>query len=238
MTTDPQTYYDRFSASYDSRRGYGYHALIDELEVNAVPARAGVRLMEAGCGTGLVLERLRATGASLVGVDLSSGMLALARKRGHVVVQGSVERLPFADGSFDIACSFKVLAHVAEIRQAIRELARVVRPGGTLVLEFYNRHSIRGLRWEFKRFFGGERTAEQQREGQLYTRYDSVREMLGYLPPGTEVEAIRGAIVFAPAAVAFRLPGLLSVLTVMERWAGNSPLSRCAGFVILVIRRH
>jgi ubiquinone/menaquinone biosynthesis C-methylase UbiE len=237
MTTNPRTYYDRFSTSYDQRRGHGYHALIDELEVSAVDGQPGIRLLEAGCGTGLMLERLRPTGAQLFGADLSGGMLKHARERGHRVAQASINELPFANDSFDVVCSFKVLAHVPDIRGAAREMARIVKPGGRLVLEFYNRNSLRGLRWSVKRMFGGERTGDQQREAHLFTRYDSVAEMTSYLPPNTRLEAVRGAIVFTPAAVAFRVPGLSQVLTLVERRAAMSALARRAGFVILIARK-
>jgi ubiquinone/menaquinone biosynthesis C-methylase UbiE len=237
MTTDPRTYYDRFSASYERRRGHGYHALIDELESSMVPAGPATRLLEAGCGTGLVLERLRSHGAELFGIDLSAGMLVLARQRGHRVAHASITHLPFADGSFDVACSFKVLAHVPDIEAAIRELARVVRPGGTLVLEFYNRQSLRGLRWRLKRLFGGQRTAAEQREGELYTRYDALARMISYLPSNVSIVAVKGAIVFAPAAMVFQIPGLRRMLMALERWASGSALARHAGFVVLVLRR-
>ena len=80
-----------------------------------------------------------------VGIDLSPGMLRKARARGLDVVHGSVTDLPFGDGEFDLAYSFKVLAHVERIERALGEMARVVRPGGHVIAEFYNPWSLRGL---------------------------------------------------------------------------------------------
>jgi len=130
-----------------------------------------------------------------------------------------------------------VLAHVPDIRLALREMARVVRPGGTLVVEFYNRGSMRGLRWKLKKLLGGESTGTQQRETELFTRYDSLADMISYLPAGTRLETVKGAIVVTPAAAAMRIPLLSSLLTFLERRSATSALARYAGFVMLVVRR-
>jgi ubiquinone/menaquinone biosynthesis C-methylase UbiE len=238
MRADPRTYYDAFSVSYNRRRAHGYHALVDDLEAGVVPVEPSLKILEAGCGTGLVMDRLRQKGAMhLMGVDLSGGMLTLARRQGHPVTQGSVTALPFRDGAFDVAYSFKVLAHVPDITGALAEMARVVRPGGTVVVELYNRRSIRGLRWRLKSAVGGERTGHQQRETELFTRYDAFEDMLRYLPANTRLEAIRGAIVVTPAALVLQVPVVGRILQWVERRAARSGLARYAGFLILVLRR-
>jgi hypothetical protein len=120
---------------------------------------------------------------------------------------------------------------------ARQEMARVVRPGGTIVVEFYNRHSLRGLRWLLKRMFGGESTGERQRETELFTRYDTVTQMIGYLPAHATVAEVRGAIIATPAAAAMRVPGLGALLSRLERRLATSFLARYGGFVIVVARR-
>lgn len=238
MSVDPRKYYDKFSASYNVRRHRGYHALIDVIESDAVPRGSSLRILEAGCGTGLVMERVRSRGSTnIVGVDLSAGMLAIAREQGSRVAQASVTALPFPDASFDVAYSFKVLAHVPDIEAALAEMARVVRPGGSVVVEFYNRHSLRGLRWFLKKVFGGESTGEQQRETELFTRYDSLSQMVGYLPVNTLLAGIKGAVIVTPAAAVMGVPVLGSALGRLERLLATSFLARYAGFVILVARR-
>jgi ubiquinone/menaquinone biosynthesis C-methylase UbiE len=238
MNADPREYYDRFSTSYNVRRSRGYHAVIDAIEADAIPRGASLRILEAGCGTGLVMDRVRSGGTSdLFGIDLSAGMLAVARQHRSRVAQASVTALPFRDASFDVAYSFKVLAHVPDIHMALQEMARVVRPGGTIVVEFYNRHSLRGLRWLLKRMFGGESTGERQRETELFTRYDTVTQMIGYLPAHATVAEVRGAIIATPAAAAMRVPGLGALLSRLERRLATSFLARYGGFVIVVARR-
>src|SRR5450432_4092159 len=141
-----QTYYDRFAAGYEAQRHHGYHRLIDDLELDLIRRYgAGKDVFEAGCGTGLLLREAARFARSAVGLDLSRGMLKAAQARGLRVVQGSLTEVPLPSASVDLVYSMKVLAHVPPIERAIRELARLVRPGGHLLLEFYNPLSLRYL---------------------------------------------------------------------------------------------
>src|SRR5690606_39017711 len=103
----------------------------------------GKDVLECGCGTGLILERIARFARSASGIDLSPGMLEVAKRRGLDVQEGSITSLPFPDASFDVTCSFKVLAHVPDIGRALAEMARVTRPSGVILAEFYNPWSLR-----------------------------------------------------------------------------------------------
>ena len=113
-------------------------ALVHEA-LGAVP---GDRVLDAGCGPGFyVAETLERVGpeGSVVGVDASEPMLALAAKRceGHDnggFEQGDVTALPVADADFDRALSVQVLEYVADIPAALAELLRVLRPGGRVLI--------------------------------------------------------------------------------------------------------
>ena len=84
---DNKTYYDSFAASYEDRRGGGYHAWLDDQQAALVRHHAqGGRLLEVGCGTGLILERVNDAFDEVIGVDLSEGMLELARRRGLMLI--------------------------------------------------------------------------------------------------------------------------------------------------------
>jgi SAM-dependent methyltransferase len=114
-------------------------------------ALAGARVLEVGCGAASCARWLRRRGAWVVGLDLSAGMLRearLAARRTEVsvpLVQAGAERLPFAAGSFDLACSaFGAVPFVADSGRVMREVARVLRPGGRWV--FAVNHP---MRWAF-----------------------------------------------------------------------------------------
>ena len=236
---ETRAYYDEFSKSYEQHRRPnrqdGYHALVDELEVDLC-ARYGTGkdVLECGCGTGLILERIQEHARKAVGIDLSPGMLELARSRGLDVHEGSVTELPFADASFDVTCSFKVLAHVPDIGRALAEMARVTRPGGVLLAEFYNPWSLRGLA---KRLGPAGKISDRTRESAVYTRFDSPRVLPKILPPGTRLETARGIRIVTPAAVAMAVPGLSGMLRAAERFLCDTPARAFGGFFVAVIRK-
>jgi 2-polyprenyl-6-hydroxyphenyl methylase/3-demethylubiquinone-9 3-methyltransferase len=99
------------------------------------PGRPGARLLDLGCGGGLLAPHLP-QGYTHVGVDLSETALAVAREHGldegH---PGDVADLPFDDASFDVVVAGEILEHVPDLPRAIREATRVLKPGGTLVLD-------------------------------------------------------------------------------------------------------
>jgi ubiquinone/menaquinone biosynthesis C-methylase UbiE len=234
-----RAYYDEFAARYEARRGGrdpgGYHDLVDDLEVAFVERFGrGRDVLEVGCGTGLLLERFQAFARSARGVDLSPGMLALARGRGLDVLEGSATQLPFPDASFDVACSFKVLAHVREIRAALAEMARVVRPSGHLLAEFYNPWSLRGLA---KRFGPARAISDHTDERAVYTRFDAPWEVPALFPPGIRLIASRGVRIVTPFAGALRAPILGSSLRRAEHLLCDSPLRYLGGFWIAALQK-
>jgi ubiquinone/menaquinone biosynthesis C-methylase UbiE len=234
-----RAYYDEFSARYDDHRGgrtpNGYHDLVDAMEVDFC-ARYGTNsdILEVGCGTGLLLERLATFARSARGIDLSPGMLAHAKARGLEVSVGSATELPFANASFDLTCSFKVLPHVQDIKRALAEMARVTRPGGTVIAEFYNPMSFRGLA---KRIGPAGKISDRSTEDAVFTRFDTLWSAERYLPRELYVVASRGVRIVTPAAVAMKVPGLGSLLTRAEWALCDSPLRVFAGFVILAMQK-
>jgi arsenite methyltransferase len=112
------------------------------LVAEALDARPGERILDVGCGPGFyvaeVLDRVGSEG-SVVGVDASDQMLAVAAKRtegrGNVAFHRSdATALPVEDADFDAALSVQVLEYVEDVGAALREIARVLRPGGRVVL--------------------------------------------------------------------------------------------------------
>jgi ubiquinone/menaquinone biosynthesis C-methylase UbiE len=236
---DTRAYYDEFSARYEDRRDGrdpgGYHDLLDELELGFVERFGrGRDVLEVGCGTGLLLRHMADFARSAKGVDLSPGMLSRARERGLDVTEASATALPFPDASFDVACSFKVLAHVREVEVALAEMARVVRPGGHVIAELYNPLSLRGL---VKRFGPARAVGERSTEGDVFTRFDAPWSIATLKPTGTRLVDSRGVRILIPAAAAMRVPVLGALLRAGERRLCDSPLQYFGGFWIAALER-
>lgn len=102
------------------------------LDSLALPTPA--RILDAGCGSGRNMVELARRGA-VTGVELSGPSVEIARGRETgEVIEGSILEMPFADASFDLAVSFDVIEHLEDDGRALRELRRVVAPGGALVV--------------------------------------------------------------------------------------------------------
>jgi ubiquinone/menaquinone biosynthesis C-methylase UbiE len=234
-----RSYYDEFAARYEAARRpndpHGYHALVDDLEVDLVRRHGeGRDVLEVGCGTGLLLERFASFARRAEGVDLSPGMLEKARARGLSVREASATALPFDDASFDVACSFKVLAHVPDIAKALAEMARVTRPGGAILAEFYNPWSLRALA---KRVGPPGAVSARLDESAVYTRFDSPPRARALCPPGCRFEASRGIRIVTPAAAVLRVPGLGPLLKRGEQALCDGPLRVFGGFWVAVYRK-
>lgn len=141
--------YEKFFTDYDEFRYQNERHLaecIDALNVN------GKQVLEIGLGEGADSERLIRNGALWSGVDLTAESIARVQTRLTLrelpyeeLRQGSVLDLPFADGTFDMVFSHGVLHHVPEIKQAQKEIHRVLRPGGELVIMVYAKWSLNYL---------------------------------------------------------------------------------------------
>jgi SAM-dependent methyltransferase len=107
---------------------------IVEDELARLPVERGGRVLDAGCGSGRLLDTLTAYG-EVSGLDMNPDSVAIARDRGHEDVhQGVVEQLPWPDDTFDLITSLDVVEHTADDRVSMRELKRVAKPGGRLLI--------------------------------------------------------------------------------------------------------
>src|SRR5206468_11052426 len=121
--------------------------------VSRIDAGRESRVLDVATGTGLVARALASRyGCAVVGVDQSAGMLTEARRRsdGRIgFVEGRAEALPFRDAEFDALTFTYLLRYVADPAATLRELARVVRPGGTVAgLEFAVPRGVWRPLWE------------------------------------------------------------------------------------------
>ena len=104
--------------------------------LDAARVTSGTRLLDAGCGAGLLALLASLRGAQVTALDASAALLAIARQRlpAADVREGDLEALPFADASFDAVTAVNSLFYAEDMAAAMRELVRVVRPGGRVVV--------------------------------------------------------------------------------------------------------
>jgi len=107
------------------------------------------KILEVGCGMGMDLLQFAKRGAKVVGIDLVSYHIELAQElfkmkissRNYEIFQADAESLPFKNESFDLVYSFGVLHHTPNIKKAIREIWRVLKPDGKVMVGLYHRNS-------------------------------------------------------------------------------------------------
>ncbi|MDO9488799.1 MAG: class I SAM-dependent methyltransferase [Sphingomonadaceae bacterium] len=173
---------------------------------------AGKQLLDIGCGTGYVAALYAKGGANVTAVDIADQSVALTKKRlawkglSADVRQANAEHLPFEDNSFDVVTSFGVLHHTPDTLQALREVHRVLKPGGITHLMFYHKNSFAyRLLFPLKRLLQSEwrgKTAQDQVNavdgasnplGQVFTR----DELTAMLPGFTDFKFGQWELFFA-----------------------------------------
>ena len=132
---DPGQYDDLADQWWEPRGCFAMLHWIAAARARLVPPPPGpdAVLLDLACGAGLLAPHVR--GYRHVGLDLSPTALPQAREHGVVPVRGDVLRLPFADGVADVVVAGEVLEHVTDLEAAVVEACRVLKPGGTLVLD-------------------------------------------------------------------------------------------------------
>jgi SAM-dependent methyltransferase len=167
--------FDVMAESYESLEPW-YEHLYDALhaivrtELAPQPERPQPLALDAGCGTGFQAAVLTALGYRAHGLDISAGLLAVARQRSeHVVLtRGTIEALPYPDETFDVVtCCGSTLSFVGTPARAVAEMGRVLRPGGRLLLECEHRFSL-DLVWSALSSVTGDRLGYGLRPGDVW----------------------------------------------------------------------
>ena len=131
--------FSRIASRYDlinDLQSFGMHRLWKRTLIRSANIRAGETALDVCCGTGDIALRLASSGAQVIGSDFTPEMLVQARKRsGQVVwVQADALALPFPAESFDVVTVGYGLRNLSDFSLGIRELVRVLEPGGTLLI--------------------------------------------------------------------------------------------------------
>ncbi len=211
-------HYDEYSTKYDQKNKAAHQDIIDGLAFQEIKSRAyGKDVLEVGCGTGIWMEEMKPLVKSIAGVDLSSGMVEQARRKGLKVKKGDAELLPFSDASFDLIYSYRVLPHVPDLPRALAEMKRVLRNDGKAILMFYNKKSIKYI------------SRKKKMEEKVFTSFYSV----------TEVMALDKYIKFAggykilpyPRKLA-KIPGINWLYSQAEKLCSKTFLKRYGGNIL------
>lgn len=165
----------------------------------------GKAILDAGCGDGALAAAFAQQGAlHVAGCDTDPRMLARARDRAASnqlaidLSAASIQALPFPDNSFDVVSCITVLTFIADMDAAIRELARVLRPGGRLIVGDLNKWSAWAARRRIRGWFGAVLWRD--------ARFRTARRLAASMQrAGLRTGAIRGAIFFPPLTAAARL---------------------------------
>ena len=269
---DVERLFDAMAGAYDELEPWyehlyaRVHAILRE-SLSSPPGATGLAALDAGCGTGFQTAVLAGLGYGAHGVDVSARSLAVARARlpGATFVRGRLEALPYADGRFDAAvCCGSTLSFVPDPAGALRELGRVLRPGGRLLLEVEHKWSA-DLVWMAASALAGGRLGYGVSAGELwraltrpldegcviaYPGYGALRlftvaEIGRFLLPAgltpTRMWGVHSATGLLPSTILHRprLPrGLARIyagLCAVDRWAAQLPPARAVASSVVIL---
>ena len=205
--------------------------IIERVETNVVldllGSLQGRHVLDVGTGDGAYALQCAARGAIVTALDLEQEMLdaararALARGVNVTLRRGRAERLPFDDRSFDVVLGVTVLCFVPDAEVAVREMARVLKPRGRLILGELGRYSV----WAAERRVRGWLGAATWRRAQFWSRTDL--EALAR-KAGLRVIDVRGSVFFVPNGLAARLVAPFEPLLTRLRAPGAAFLALAA----------
>lgn len=130
-----------------------------EMILEAAGERVKGKVLENGCGVGMYIEHLLPYGGTVIGLEYDFERAAEARKNSLHILNAAGESIPLPTSTFDLILSHEVIEHVQDDRAAIREMIRVLRPGGRAVIFCPNRgypFETHGIYWRGKYHFGNK----------------------------------------------------------------------------------
>jgi SAM-dependent methyltransferase len=145
MSCGSRVYFDGLGASWDELRREFYPTSTRDRALDRLTLGSGHVAADVGAGTGFLTEALVARGLKVLAIDRSASMLAALRRKfpdpGVVECRtGNADRIPIEDASVDLAMANMLLHHVEHPGRVLREMARIVRPGGCVVVTDLDRH--------------------------------------------------------------------------------------------------
>lgn len=218
-----------YSAWRSSRLGRITDRLEQDLVLDLLGAASAKTVLDVGCGDGAFSSELARRGGTVTGLDADAIMIGSAQERAQRerarfgLVLGSAEHLPFHDAAFDLVVAVTMLCFLRNAEQAVEEMARVLKPGGRLVIGELGRVSLWAVHRRMRGWFGNPvwravrfRTAPQ------------LRQLLS--AAGLDVTAVRGAVYYPPSGV------MAQILAPIDPWLGRHTTVGAA-FIALSARK-
>src|SRR5438874_346483 len=162
MSEGSREYFESVADKWDKMRRAFFGEGVRDAAIAAAGINSSSIVVDVGIGTGFIAEGALAAGARVIGVDSSDGMLEQARKRFGVARfearSGDIESLPVGTSEVDVVLGNMVLHHATDPPRAILEMARILKPGGRVVITDADTHQHEWLRIEqHDRWLGFER---------------------------------------------------------------------------------
>ena len=139
--------YDKYAKLYDKTLHYLDTFEKDKL-IGLIGDINGKKILDVGCGTGRIVNKLRNMGSDIIGLDISKGMIDIAKKKFPKVkfIEGDIENLPFKDNEFDLVIASFVIVHLKDLQKAFDEVYRVLKPNGVFIVTNINQRKAPKLR--------------------------------------------------------------------------------------------
>lgn len=190
--------FDRMAENYDAWYQSPKGRIVDRIEKEVLYAymkpEPGMQILDIGCGTGSLCLELARLGAKVTGIDISEAMLEVARDKarrtGMTVkfLRADALHLPFEDASFDAVVSVTVMEFVPDLKRALAEAYRVLKPGGRLIV------GVIGGDSPWSRYYK-EKAASDPLSPFHHARFPTLEELIKAMP-GEKIQA--RAVLFIP----------------------------------------
>lgn len=204
-------------------------ALEERLLIDRIGPVRGLRILDVGCGDGVLATRLAQDGARVTGLDASADMIAAARHRAKAagveidLVEGDAGGLPFPAGYFDCVVSVATLCFVDDPRPTIRDMVRVLKPGGRLILGELGRRNL----WAAQRRVKGWLGSKLWRAAHFRSRGNLIDLATG---AGLADATVTGAVYYLPLGWAAKL------MAPLDPWLGRWTTVGAAFLVLSAVK--